>query len=541
MQYKCNYFRKIILIFGQIEDLKEKPQMSEIVSSKTIIAKNSIMLYIRMLFAMVVGLYTSRVVLYTLGQTDYGIYSLIGGLIGVLAFLNNTMSGASSRFLTFELGRNNKEKLSKTFDTILIIHIIIAIGVLVIAETFGLWFISSKLNIPPERMGAAHWVFQAVILSTLLSVIQVPYTSLIIAGEKMSVYAYFEILGICLRLAIVLLLKYIQSDKLIAYSLLLVLVSLIVFFCYRSYCSKHFEESRYSRSPDKTIMGNLLSFFGLNLFGNFGAIFNDQGLNVLLNKFFGLLYNAATGVATTVSNCVMALSSNTMTAYRPPIIKAYASSDFGKMEELMDQGLKLTYFLFVLFAIPVIVEADVLMRLWLKEVPPGAELFCRLMIVSLLVTTIRYFFIIGIHATGKVKSISIWNGLLLSANPFVMWLFLRHYPYVGLVYVGSIVANIILLFVVIILLNRLIPKLKTGFFVWSLIKMSLISVFVLFAVYGFSRVIQPGFLRLIASCFLSALLLFAGGYLLCLTKTQRELLRLFLRERLSLYRLFKRR
>lgn len=510
--------------------------MTQAISSKRTIAKNSIMLYIRMLFAMVVGVYTSRVVLEILGEADFGIYSLIGGLISGLAFLNNTMSGASSRFLTFELGRNDHKKLNATLDSILVIHLMIALLVLVVAETAGLWFISTKLNIPADRMIAAKWVFQAAVVSTLLSIIQVPYTSLIIAREKMSVFAYFEILGICLRLIIVLSLKYIMSDKLIAYAVLLVLSSLIVFCCYRFYCLRHFAESRYTRSQEKGITQNLLSFFGLNLFGNFGTIFNDQALNVLVNKFFGLVYNAATGVATTLSNYVMALSSNTMTAYRPPVIKAYAGGDFQKMEELMEEGMKMIVFLFALFAVPVVVEADVLMALWLKEVPPGAALFCRFMVAVLLLTTIRYYYTIGVHATGKVKVLSICNGALLCINPFVIWLLLKQYAFVNIVYLGSIVANAILLVVVIVLLGRLVPELRMRFLVGSLAKILAVVALALVAVYGFSFSMQPGFLRLVASSALSTVLLSAGGYL-SLSRVQREKINGFAREKWS--RIFK--
>lgn len=505
--------------------------MTEIISSKRTIAKNSIMLYIRMLFAMVVGVYTSRVVLEILGETDFGIYSLIGGLISGLAFLNNTMSGASSRFLTFELGRNDHKKLSATLDSIIVIHLMIALLVLVIAETAGLWFVTSKLNIPPDRMVAAKWVFQATVVSTLLGIIQVPYTSLVIAREKMGIFAYFEILAICLKLFIVLSLKYIMSDKLIAYSVLLMLSSVIVFFCYRIYCLRHFEESKYTKSQEKGITKNLLSFFGLNLFGNFGTIFNDQALNVLVNKFFGLVYNAATGVATTLSNYVMALSTNTMTAYRPPVIKAYASGDISKMEELFEEGLKMIVYLFALFAVPVVVEADCLMSLWLKVVPPGAALFCRFLVAALLLVTVRHYFTIGVHATGKVKILSLCNGLLLCLNPFVIWLALRQYAHINIVYLGSIAANAILLVVVIVLLGRLIPELRMRFIVWSLAKILFVVALALAGVYFFSQTMQTSFWRLVASSALSTLILSAGGYLICLSPEQREKIRLFVKEK----------
>ena len=275
--------------------------MQDTTSNNKRIAKNTIMLYIRMFISMVVGLYTSRVVLATLGVEDYGIYGVVGGVGAMMGFLNASMSGATSRFLTFELGRGDKDRLAKTFSSALIVHIAIAIIVFILAETVGLWFLCNKLNIPEGRMEAAHWVYQFSILATMLSITQVPYNATIIAHEKMDVYAYMEILNVTLKLLIVYLLTIGDFDKLKLYAVLTFAVSLIIMMIYRIYCLRHFKESRFHWVWDKTYLTPLLSFSGWNLYGNFGGIAGNQANNFVINSFFGVVMNAAASVAFTVS------------------------------------------------------------------------------------------------------------------------------------------------------------------------------------------------------------------------------------------------
>ena len=263
------------------------------------IAKNTIMLYLRMFLTMVVGLYTSRVVLQTLGVEDYGIYGVVGGIVAMMGFLNASMSGATSRFLTFELGRGDKERLSKTFSSALVVHIIIAVIVFVVAETVGLWFLCYKLVIPENRMVAAHWVYQLSILSSMITITQVPYNSSIIAHEKMDVYAYVEILNVTLKLLIVYLLVIGNFDKLILYAILMFAVSVIIMMVYRIYCLRRFEECKFRLFLDKDYLKPLLSFSGWDLYGNTDFSVRQQGANFLLNMFYGVVLNAAYNIATT--------------------------------------------------------------------------------------------------------------------------------------------------------------------------------------------------------------------------------------------------
>ena len=279
-------------------------------SSNRRIAKNTLALYVRMFLTMVVGLYTSRVVLATLGVEDYGVYGVVGGITSMLGFLNASMSGATSRFLTFELGRGDKKRLENTFSSAMIVHMGIAAVVLVLAETVGLWFLCHKLVIPPERMTAAHWVYQLSILSSMLAITQVPYNATIIAHENMNVYAYVEILNSVLKLLIVYLLTIGDFDKLILYAVLMLAVSVTVMMTYRIYCVRHYSESHFHWVWDKTHLKPLLSFFGWNIYGNFGSIASSQGINFVINAFLGVAVNAAVSIATTVSGIVNMFASN---------------------------------------------------------------------------------------------------------------------------------------------------------------------------------------------------------------------------------------
>lgn len=402
------------------------------------------MLYIRMFLTMIVGLYTSRVVLNVLGVEDYGIYGVVGGVVAMLGFLNASMSGATSRFLTFELGRGDQKRLADTFSSALIVHIGIALIVLVISETVGLWFLTHKLVIPSERMAAAHWVFQLSIFSAMLNITQVPYNAAIIAHEKMDIYAYVEILNVTLKLLIVYLLTIGNFDKLILYAVLVFAVSAFILMVYRIYCIRHFQESHFRFVWDKSILKPLLSFSGWNLYGNMGSIFQQQGTNFVVNFFFGVVVNAAVGIGLTVANVVNQFASNVMLAFRPQIIKKYSIGDKQGMADLTILAIKVIMFIYCLVAIPVFVEIDNLLDLWLVDVPKHASVFCRLFLISIFFETIRYLLIIDIHASGNVKLVSVISGTAFVLVPFLSYLFFYLGFGVNAAFVIIILANALL-------------------------------------------------------------------------------------------------
>ncbi|MBP5518524.1 MAG: polysaccharide biosynthesis protein [Bacteroidales bacterium] len=495
------------------------------------VAKNSIMLYLRMLVTMVVGFYTSRVVLQVLGEEDFGVYGLVGGIVGMLSFLNTTMSGATSRFLTFELGKGNKSSLSSMFDSALIVHIWIAVIVFIVAETAGLWFVNHKLVIPAERMIAANWVYQCAIVSVVVSIIQVPYVASIVAHEKMGVYAYIDIINVSMKLAIVFLLVHSPWDKLIFYSVLMMTVTLLTGFIYRRYAVRHFEECRYTHANSREKSKDIMSFFGFNMFGNFGLFFNMQVVNILINNFFGLVYNAASGIAVTVSNVVSSFANNTIMAFRPPITKSYAAKELDKAEDFTILGMQMSLFFFALFAIPVIVEVKTLMRLWLEKVPDQSDVFCRLLIMSILFETIRRVCVISIHATGKVKAASLFLGILLTINPLIVYLLFKAVHIVSMAYVSNVFINIVLSLIMMCLVKRQIPEYSLKRLVFCVAKMLLVIGGTMTIVYLSVRSLPATLLRMLLSALLSTILLSAGTYFLCLEKNKREWAMSFIRRK----------
>ena len=435
----------------QIVETEAHVEKQESQSSNRRIAKNAMMLYIRMFISMVVSLYTSRVVLATLGVEDYGIYGVVGGIVSMLGFLNASMSGATSRFLTFELGRGDMKRLAQTFSSALIVHIGIALVIFVLAETIGLWFLTHKLVIPEGRMTAAHWVYQMSIFSAMLGITQAPYNATIIAHEKMDIYAYVEILSVTLKLLIVYLLVIGNLDKLILYAALVLAVSVIIMMIYRIYCIRHFQESHFHWTWKPAILKPLLSFSGWNLYGNLGGVFQQQGTSFVINFFFGVIMNAAVSVGLTVANIVNQFASNVMTAFRPQIIKNYSAGDRIAMRSLTILALKVIMFIYSLVAIPVFVEVETILDLWLVEVPKYSTTVCRLFLISIFFETIRYIIIIDIHATGNVKYVSFAAGTVFILVPIVSYL---------LFYLGF---NVDAAIMVLILANILLGALNIAF------------------------------------------------------------------------------
>ena len=438
------------------------------------IAKNTLMLYIRMLLSMVVSLYTSRVVLEVLGVEDYGIYGVVGGVVAMFSFLNASMAGATSRFLTFEMGRGDEQRLRDTFSSALIIHIGIALVVFILAETIGLWFLCNKLVIPSGRMVAAHWVYQLSIIGMVVNVTQVPYNASIIAHEKMDVYAYIELLHVLLKLGIVYLLVIGDLDKLILYAILVLAVNILIAGIYRFYCVNHYRESHFELHINKEVSKGLVSFSLYNLLGNMGSVVNTQGTNFVINIFFGVVYNAAASVATTISGIVTGFASNIMTAFRPQITKSYAQGDISQFQSLLLWALKSILLVYALIAIPVAYSIKELLSLWLVEVPPLTDVFCQLLLISIFFETARYVVIMGIHATGKVKRVSLFSGITFMLNPCIVYAFYQYGSSVSFAYVSVICVNVFLLVVNLFILHNNILSLSIKKIVVTLLRIVLV-------------------------------------------------------------------
>lgn len=377
------------------------------------IAKNTLFLYFRMLFMMAISLFTSRVVLNTLGVEDYGIYNVVGGIVAMFGFINGSMSSATQRYITFALGKGDKSRLQTVFSTTLQIHTLIAGVIVLLGETVGLWFLYNKMQIPADRMNAAFWVLQASIISTVIMIISVPYNADIVAHEKMSAFAYISILEVVLKLAIVYMLVMSSFDKLILYGFLLLAVQILIRFCYSVYCNKHFEETRYKHVWDKKLFKEMTEFAGWSMFGNLAAVLFGQGLNMLLNVFFGPVVNAARGIAVQVQNAVQQFVGNFQMALNPQITKTYAKGELSEMHKLMFRSARFSFFLLFFLSLPVLFETDFILTVWLKTVPDNTVVFLRIMICTSLIYTLSNPLIVANQATGNVRRYQAVCGTIL--------------------------------------------------------------------------------------------------------------------------------
>lgn len=419
-------------------------------SSKTI-AKNTIFLYFRMILVMLVSLYTSRVILEVLGASDYGLYNVVGGIVAMLAVLNGSISAGTSRFITYELGKGDKERLRNVFNVSLVSHIIIAFVVFVIAESIGLWFLNTKIIFPTDRLIAVNVVYQLSILTAMLSFTQIPYTATIIAHEKMSIYAYISILEVVLKLIMVFLLVRIHSyDSLIAYAIMLFFIQAAIIFIYRFYCLRQYEESHWRFVKDKKQYRTIMSFAGWDIIGSMCVISQGQGINILLNIYFGPIVNAAHAIAYQVQGAVQQLTNNFMMAVQPEIVKTYARNEHESMTRLINNAAIYSYFLLLICVLPLLFRMDYVLEMWLKKVPNYAVVFTQIILINIMIRAIANPVIKGVHATGDIKLFNlIAGGVGLMPLP-VCWLGLHWglsptYAF-WIVLIWGIIANIIEIF-----------------------------------------------------------------------------------------------
>lgn len=389
------------------------------------IAYNTILLYVRMFFLVLISLYTSRIVLKTLGIEDFGINNVVGGIISFLGFLTNSLSGASSRFLTFALGKGDFTKLKKIFNNIVSIHILFAIIILLIGETIGLWFVMYKLNIPVAREHAAFWVYQFSIITAMGSFISMPYNAAVIAHEKMSAFAYLTIGDAVLKLLAVFFLTVSPYDKLIMYAGMILCIQLFDFVVYIVYCNKHFKETCLTRLViEKSLFKEIFYYAGWTMNGNLAIFGYTQGLNILLNIFFGPLVNAARGVAVQVQNIVNNFSTNFQMALNPQLTKNYAQENYVRMHELLIVSSKFSFFLLFFICLPLMLETEIVLSWWLGKYPEHSVSFLRLILITSLLYTLANPIITSIHATGNIKFFQIVEGSMLLCIVPISYFFL---------------------------------------------------------------------------------------------------------------------
>lgn len=376
------------------------------------IARNTIYLYIRTFVSILISLYTSRKILEALGVIDFGILNIVGGVITMLSFLNGSMSVATQRFLSFELGHNDGQNYNKVFNMSVLIHIALATLLLIVAETFGLWFVNTQLNIPAERMYAANWIYQVTVISAMLNVLQTPYNASIVSHEQFHIYAYVGLGESFGKLFFVLILLVYPYDRLVIWGFAIFTLQFLIALIYRMYCIRQFPECKLHLKWNKVIFNSMAQFTGWNMFGTIAWLLKDQGVNILMNLFGGPVANAARGVSYQVSGAIQNLTGGFQSAVNPQLTKRYAAHESEATYNLMCESSKISYFLLFTIALPVMMEADFILDLWLVEVPPMTALFTRIIIIEALLNALGGPMITSLMATGNIK----WYQIVVSSS-----------------------------------------------------------------------------------------------------------------------------
>lgn len=471
-----------------------------------------------------ISLYISRVVLDVLGAVDYGLYNVIGGVVIMFGFLNNAMAASTQRFLTFEIGRGNRLKLKQIFSTSINLHVLISIIILLLSETIGLWFLNAKLNIPSDRVIAANWVYQFSLLSALIQILSVPYHALIIAHEKMNVFAGISILEVLLKLFAVFLLKLYGDDKLILYAILIFAVSFLIRIIYSIYCSKKFKESRFMWFWDKNLFREMTSFAGWNLFGVFAGIGYNQGVNILLNIFFNPIVNAARAISFQVTGAINQLVTNFQLAVNPPIIKSYAEKRDRNTNNIIFASSKFSYFLLLLFVVPLVIEMEFVLSIWLKEVPEYTVLFTRLILIDALIMSLSGPLQTLAQATGRIRNyqLIVSSILLLNLPISYILLYLNFQP--ESTFIVSIVLSIVALISRLMVLKRI-----ANFPVFEFVKNVLVIVLAIsiltIALPSFTyNLISNHYLQFLLTFFSVAIPLLLSVWFIAVSKSQKKII-----------------
>ena len=489
------------------------------------IAKNTLLLYVRMLFMMVIGLYTSRVILDKLGEVDFGIYNVVGGFVTMFAVISGAMTSATQRFLSFEIGKGKEGNVKGIFSTMVYIHLFLALVILFLGEVVGVWFLNAHMNFPAGRYDAANWVFQLSLLVFILNVINVPYNGALIAYEKMSAFAYFSIFDAIFKLAICYVITLTPFDKLIVYSALMALIQIALLLMYFFYCKNKFKECKFTGKFNKEYGRNVGSFVSWNLIGSLAGIAKEQGVNVVLNMFFGPAVNAARGIAYQVLSKLNGFVTNFQMALNPQIIKNYASGELENMYKLVFRGAKLSYLLLLTLSLPIVIESSLILNLWLKEVPAYTVIFLQITIFTALLNTLSNPLIITMHATGKVRDYQIVVGLLsLLTLPLVyVALKMGAAPYMAMII--AFFVEFICHFARLYMLVRSIKFPMIDFLREVTLRVLIITVLSLVLPLLTYQLVDTVFLRFTMVCILSFMSTIVLGYYLGFNKADRNMLK----------------
>ena len=496
-----------------------------IVSNNKRIAKNTIILYLRLIIVLFLTLYISRLVLDVLGVNDFGIYNVVSGFVAMFAFLNASMSNGVQRFFNVDIGANNGSNISEIYTISLYIQFMLAGLLFVIAECVGIWYINNVMVIPSERLFAANWVFQFSVFSFLFVIVQVPYVAVIMAYERMNYYAVVNIVDVVLRFVAVIALRFIHSiDALILYGIFIFLVSIVNFVFFFSYTKIQFKFIKLIRGLEKKIFSQMISFSRWNIFGSFSYMIKDQGLNMLLNAYLGPVVNAARAISYQVASALNGFSVNIFTAFRPQLMQSYSSKDYQRTTTLMFSMSKFTFFLMILISFPVMIEIEYILQLWLGDnIPENTALFTIIIVLNMLVTNFNPPVSQVVHATGKMKKYQIVTSIILTSMLPISWVFLHFGASPETVFGISLIISIINQIVCLIVLKGIFEYSIRKYLTDVMMPCVLVSIVVLPFSYGAHKLMDVGFLRLILVTLINIVLSAVAIFKLGLNKKEQRL------------------
>lgn len=497
------------------------------------ILKNTIALYLRLILITLVSLYTSRIVLRSLGVEDFGLYNVVGGIVTLCSFLMSSMANSTQRFFSYEMGRSDLHALSRVFSMSITTHIIIIGFVLLLAETIGLWFLNSQIQIPDGREFAANCIYQFSIIILCIGVLTIPYTALVISHEDMNVFAVIGIVEAILKLIIAVAICISPIDKMVFYGLLLVSVSIFSFISYYIICRKRYKESIYHLFYDKKIFKQIFSFSTWSMFGQFAIIGANQGTNILVNMFYSVTANAAMGIAAQVNSAISSLAGNIQTAFKPPITKSLAAKNFCYFNTLVYYSTKIAFYILFVVALPLMLNIDVVLKIWLGTVPQYTSEFCVLFIIASLFNTLGAAPGNSVEATGRIKSYQIVISFAFLSDVFVVYLLYKFgYPVVSGMVVKAML-NFVVVFIRIFFAKKEIESFSAMKYIKEVLLRILFSVIlILIPVIPLIRFFDVLYIRLFITL-LSILLTCCSAYFIGLNKIEKEQLRLYVNKKFN--------
>lgn len=509
--------------------------MASISGNNRRIAKNTAMLYIRMLLLMLVNLYTSRIVINALGVEDYGLYSIVGSVVICLGFVNSSMTAASQRFLAYSKGQGDVQEQTRMFNSVSMAHYIIAFVIFILAETGGVFYIEEFLNVAPEKINTAHVVFQFSLCSLLIKTTFVPYNASIIANERMSAFALLSILEAGLQLSVAVILRYILTNQLIWYAFMMFFTVFCTQLGYMIYSRTHFQECKLCHAWDKKTVKDVFSYSGWNLLGTLSSVAIDQGVNMLLNSFFGVIVNAARGIAFQVSGAIASLSGNFQQAMNPQIVKSYACGDLTNMHQLIMKGTRFSFFLILIFSAPIFFNINSVLTIWLGFVPEYAAIFCQLILINALISACSGPLLTGAMATGRIKKYQLIVASINLLNLPVSWVVLKFFPNPYFTVYIMIVLSVIAFVARLFLVSEMIGLSKRQFLTQTIFRVFVVALIigsVLGVIYTNLKT-SVSLLVLLVRLFLSFLFVIGVISIIGITSRERRSIMQIIRTRLS--------